>query len=126
MAAGGTAGGAPRRRPVKAVPDKPDLPRVAFDMDAAEREDAQGAPFPVRIDGVVYVLGDVLELSADELVPALSDSLLFMERVAPVEGRETFLAAVRKQPAWKVRDVAMAYYQHYGLGAEGEDGALPA
>lgn len=119
-------GGAPRRRNVTAVPDKPDLPRTTFSFDTAEREDGQSAPFVVELDKKRYVLGDVMNLTANDLLGALQNALSLMELVAPETDREVFVAAVRKQPAWKVRDVAASYFDHYGVPIGPEAGALPA
>jgi hypothetical protein len=120
--AAGSGGGTARQR-VKAVPDKPDLPRTTFNMDAAEREDGQAQPFIVALGGVRYQLGDALNVSADNLAAAGSQNIEFLRLIAPKDAADEFMAAIGAQPMWKVRDLVTAYFTHYGVPAAPESAA---
>jgi hypothetical protein len=102
---------------------QPEPDRVAFDLDALEREGGSPMPFDIRLDGKRFMLSDPKEIDWQDLLYCMRDPVLFFRRVVPAEDHSAFFSA--KLPSWKMNALMEAYQKHYGLGSPGEMGALP-
>ena len=109
--------------PIPAADPEPKI-KATFNADIAEREDAQAAPFVLEMGGRTFVLLDALEAESATMNAAGNDSYAFLRSIAPVEDRPAYQAAIGGAPVWLVRDIATAYFQHYGMPVDaGNDSA---
>lgn len=99
---------------------------VELDLDALERDGAP-TPYPVRLGGKVYEIGDPKSIAWEDLASLTSgDNVHFLTPAVKPAQRDAFNTALRKLPGWKVDALADGYREHFNLPTAGEADASPS
>jgi hypothetical protein len=101
---------------------EPDKGRVAFDLDALEREGAVVESFTFQYDGETYKMLDPQEIDWQDLLSGLRNPAMFIRFALPLEEQRRFFS--KRVPAWKMNKLMTAYQEHYGIPDLGNANAL--